>query len=164
MESYKLLFFYSRYRYWNLTNCYSLYSRYRYWNLTNCYSLYSRYRNWNLLDMYFCYFAGSYYICHCVQVIDELYLMEKTLSQKRQNLLQSVLWMHFLVGIRVRMMVSNTAFHNISLISWRSVLLVEETGVPVENNRPVASHWQILSHNILSSTHCPELHNICEFI
>jgi hypothetical protein len=25
-------------------------------------------------------------------------------------------------------------------LSWRSVLLVEETGVPGENHRPVASH------------------------
>jgi len=35
---------------------------------------------------------------------------------------------------------------NISVISctWRSVLLVEETGVPRENHRPVASHWQTL--------------------
>ena len=28
----------------------------------------------------------------------------------------------------------------LSAISWRSVLLVEKTGVPGENNRPVASH------------------------
>jgi len=28
----------------------------------------------------------------------------------------------------------------ISYISWRSVLLVEETGGPGENHRPVASH------------------------
>jgi len=37
-------------------------------------------------------------------------------------------------------MVFNTTFNNISLISWRSVLLVEETGVPGENHLPVASH------------------------
>jgi len=34
----------------------------------------------------------------------------------------------------------NATFNNISVISWRSVLLVEETGVPGENHRPVASH------------------------
>jgi hypothetical protein len=33
-------------------------------------------------------------------------------------------------------MVFNAAFNNISVISWRSVLLVEETGVPGENHRP----------------------------
>jgi len=38
-------------------------------------------------------------------------------------------------------MVFNTTFNNISAISWISVLLVEETGVPGENHRPAASHW-----------------------
>jgi hypothetical protein len=36
-------------------------------------------------------------------------------------------------------MVFNATFSNISVILWRSALLVEETGVPGENNRPVAS-------------------------
>ena len=34
----------------------------------------------------------------------------------------------------------------------RSVLLVEETRVPGENQWPVASQWQTLSHNVVSST------------
>jgi hypothetical protein len=38
-------------------------------------------------------------------------------------------------------MVFNATFTNISVISWRSVLLVEETRVPRENHRPVASHY-----------------------
>jgi hypothetical protein len=42
--------------------------------------------------------------------------------------------------VRVRVMVFNAIFNNISVISWRSVLLVEETRVPRENHRPVASH------------------------
>jgi hypothetical protein len=37
-------------------------------------------------------------------------------------------------------MVFNATFNNISVISWRSVLLVEETGVTGETHRPVASH------------------------
>ena len=37
-------------------------------------------------------------------------------------------------------MALNATFNNISVISWRSVLLVEETGGPGENQRPVASH------------------------
>ena len=36
-------------------------------------------------------------------------------------------------------MVFNATFNNISTISWRSVVLVEETGVPGERYRPVAS-------------------------
>jgi hypothetical protein len=46
-------------------------------------------------------------------------------------------------------MVFNATFNNISVISLRSVLLVEETGGPGENHRPVASHWQTLSHNVV---------------
>jgi hypothetical protein len=37
-------------------------------------------------------------------------------------------------------MVFNATFNNTSVISWQSILLVEETGVPGENHRPVASH------------------------
>ena len=37
----------------------------------------------------------------------------------------------------VCLMVLNATFNNISVISWLSVLLVEEIG---ENHRPVASH------------------------
>ena len=46
----------------------------------------------------------------------------------------------------------NATFNNISVLSCWSVLLVEESGVPGENHRPVASHWQTVSHNVLSST------------
>ena len=34
----------------------------------------------------------------------------------------------------------NVTFNNISVISWRSVLLLEEIGVPGENHRTTASH------------------------
>ena len=36
--------------------------------------------------------------------------------------------------------VLNATFNNNSVIPWRSVLLVEETGGPAENHRPVTSH------------------------
>ena len=36
--------------------------------------------------------------------------------------------------------VFNVTFNIISVISWRSVLLVEETGVVGENHWPVTSH------------------------
>ena len=57
----------------------------------------------------------------------------------------------------------NTTFNNISIILWRSVLIVEENGVPGENHRSVVSHWQTLSHNVvLSTAHLSEVrtHNI----
>jgi hypothetical protein len=46
-------------------------------------------------------------------------------------------------------MMFNATFNNISVISWQSVFLVEETG---ENNWPVESHCQALSHNVVLST------------
>jgi hypothetical protein len=42
--------------------------------------------------------------------------------------------------IEIMDMVLNATFKNISVISWGSVLLVEETGVPSVNNRPAARH------------------------
>ena len=53
---------------------------------------------------------------------------------------------------RDMVMVFNTSFNNISVISRWSVLLMEETGVPGENHTPSASHWLTLSHNVKSST------------
>jgi hypothetical protein len=46
-------------------------------------------------------------------------------------------------------MVFDATFNNITIISWRSVLLVEETAGPGENHRPVTSHWQTLSPNVV---------------
>ena len=46
-------------------------------------------------------------------------------------------------------MVFNTTFNNISVISWWSVLLVEETGAPGENHRPTASHRQLKSPQVM---------------
>jgi hypothetical protein len=43
-------------------------------------------------------------------------------------------------------------FNNISVISWQSVLSVEETRVPGENHPSITSHWQTLSHNVVLST------------
>jgi hypothetical protein len=51
----------------------------------------------------------------------------------------------------VSVMVVNATFNNISVISWQSILLVEETGVPRENHRPVASDW--LYHIMLYQVH-----------
>ena len=49
-----------------------------------------------------------------------------------------------MVGVKV----FDTTFNKISVISY-PVLFMEETGVPGETHRPVASHWQTLSHNVI---------------
>jgi hypothetical protein len=56
----------------------------------------------------------------------------------------TVLW------LGIRDMVLSATFNNIPAISWRSILLVDEPGVPGENHRPAASHGQTLSHNIVT--------------
>ena len=45
--------------------------------------------------------------------------------------------------------VFNATFNNILAISWRSVLLVEKTGVRGQKHWPVESHRQTLSHILL---------------
>ena len=64
----------------------------------------------------------------------------------------STFFLVFFLNIKVRFMVVNTTFNNISCMLWWSVLLVEQTGVTEENHRPVTSHWQTLSHNVESRT------------
>jgi hypothetical protein len=43
----------------------------------------------------------------------------------------------------------STIFQLYRISPWQSVLLMEETGVPREKHRPVASNWQTLSHNVV---------------
>ena len=52
---------------------------------------------------------------------------------------------------RIRAMVFNATFSNISVISWQSVLLTEEIGLPKETHRSAASYFQALSHDVVSS-------------
>jgi hypothetical protein len=45
-------------------------------------------------------------------------------------------------------MVFNTTFNNFSVISWQSVLMMEETEVLAGNHPHVTGSWQTLSHNV----------------
>ena len=42
---------------------------------------------------------------------------------------------------KIWFIVFNATFSNISAISWQSVLVVEEAGLPGENHRSWASNW-----------------------
>ena len=46
----------------------------------------------------------------------------------------------FIWLVRVRVLVCNATFNNMSFISWESFSLMAETGVPGDNHRPAASH------------------------
>jgi hypothetical protein len=49
-------------------------------------------------------------------------------------------------------LVLNATFNNISVLSWQSVLLVEETGIPGENYRPVQVTNKFITY-VVSSIH-----------
>jgi hypothetical protein len=61
-------------------------------------------------------------------------------------------------------MVSNTTFNNISVISWLSVLLVEETREPGENHRPVASHWTLSWDSVFDDRFCITINISCRYL
>jgi hypothetical protein len=62
----------------------------------------------------------------------------KSKDQISVHLYYEIIYMY--CNLRVRVIVFNATFNKIVTISWRSVLLVEETGVPGENHRPAPSH------------------------
>ena len=63
---------------------------------------------------------------------------------------ESFAWIKLGLGLRC----FKATFNNISVIPWRSVLLVKETGVLDEHHNPAAaSHWQTLSHNLFYREH-----------
>jgi hypothetical protein len=70
--------------------------------------------------------------------------------QSLLNLIFAVRNPIYRVGVRV--MVSSATFDNISAISWRSVLLVEETGVPGEKHptwhKSQAKFYHIMLHRV----------------
>jgi hypothetical protein len=75
---------------------------------------------------YYCV-AGIYFCVVCDLIL--LYILVSTTCE----ILTGLIFLDY-VQVRVRVMVFNATFNNIS------VLLVEETGVPEENHRPTASH------------------------
>jgi hypothetical protein len=80
-----------------------------------------------------CYIAGvlinNLQNLNCLTVVD--YLLNKPSVVANKKAIKEMF---------VCLMVFNATFNNISVISSRSVLLVEESGGPGGNHRPVASH------------------------
>ena len=69
-------------------------------------------------------------------------ILENKLKLKLIKLLKTKQWI--LCSVRfdlILFLVFNATFSNISAISWRLALVVEEAGVPGENHRPWANNW-----------------------
>ena len=77
------------------------------------------------------------------------YILQSPCSQWCSSV--PVIHVGYMIYRLVGFMVFNATFNNISVMLWRSVLLVEETRVPIENHQPITSNWQTWSHNVVSS-------------
>ena len=66
----------------------------------------------------------------------------KTVVIQRSMLQKAMerLTLRSMVRVEERVFVLNAFINNISVVSWWPVLFVEETRVPGENHRPIASH------------------------
>jgi len=82
-----------------------------------------------------------FHCCWALTILNVILYLTITKASDKQHWITMQVWSWF--------MVLNATFNNISVISWLSVLLVDETK---EIHRPVASHWQTLSRNVVSST------------
>ena len=77
-------------------------------------------------------------LCYVIMIYKTFRICDKKILSKRK----AQLYVHPITNNKwVMVMVFNATFNNISVISWRSlVLLMKEIGVPGENHRHVASH------------------------
>jgi hypothetical protein len=82
----------------------------------------------------------------------KLVILVSNWNQRRLSLFDEKFQIWLIANINLELWCLAPLFNNISVVSWWSVLLVEETGVPGEDHLLVVSHWQTLSLKVVSST------------
>ena len=80
-----------------------------------------------------------------------LFVNKLTKPDDGHQLMSYVNFSFWRIGLAWFMMFDAT-FKDISVVLWQSVLLAKETRLTSENHRSLPSHWQTLSHNVVSST------------
>ena len=99
----------------------------------------------------FCWYLQTYSAVILPCLIQQAYLLNRCMVECLENI---EFWSPITTApnkehiARVGVLVFNDTFNNISIISWRSVLLLDETGIPGENHPPTASQWQTLSPSV----------------
>ena len=83
--------------------------------------------------------SGWKYLDHLKLVFNDIGLDHFNSNEINSNIFKTFFESCIRFGL-VWFMVFNVTVNNISVISWPSVLLVEETKVHRENHRPVANH------------------------
>ena len=75
-----------------------------------------------------------------IYIITQICIRQDIDYQVVSNLVCNKAEFNNIIRDMVRALVFNVTFNNILVISWWSVLLVEEPRVPEESHRPAASH------------------------
>ena len=95
------------------------------------------------------------------QSISSVSVYVASLSDKSMCIICIAYHRRYTCFVFVCLMVFNATFNNISIISWRSLLLMEENGGPGDIHRTIVSHWKTVLHNVVHLAHIKiQTHNI----
>jgi hypothetical protein len=105
---------------------------------------------WNYFKIFHIYLSYNHYICCTVKVFQLFCFIRLVCKEQFTGTFHKLtifcikgIWKLIFKTKRVVMVVAfDATINNILVISWRSVLLVEEARVTGEIHRPAASHWQ----------------------
>jgi hypothetical protein len=118
-------------------------------------------------QQYFRYKVYMYHECHLSSFSDECnWLHLVTIPPKTTDFQEAIDKLNHIKLCKLHIpgfgwfMVFNVTFNNISVISWRSILLVEETGVLRENHRSIVSQWQYFLTSVINRNRTEKLDHV----